>query len=264
MTFGGGQPSGQLSIEILGTRISSSPADAANPARPSLANTLSGGDRSALALAFFLAKVEQDPNLTDTIVVFDDPFHSQDRSRQSRTIERIHRIARRAKQCFVFSHDIEFARAVEAVHGVVSRSFYLDPLTDQPTLQAKDLPMLPSRAYEAKYTLLSRFISEPVGFTDQLINIAVILRTILEEYLHLKFPQRWIEGQDWLGTMIAQIRESTGDDPLINCRDLVDDLTQVNEYSQRFHHRTTGVTADVPNALELVSYAKQTLSNIHK
>jgi wobble nucleotide-excising tRNase len=264
VTFGGGRPSGQLALEILGTRISSSPADAANPARPSLANTLSGGDRSALALAFFLAKVEQEPELANSVIVFDDPFHSQDRSRQSRTIERIHGIARDAKQCFVLSHDLEFARAVATAHGVASRTFYLDPLVDQTTLQAKELPMLPSRAYEQKYTLLDRFISEPAEFTSQLNNVAGTLRTILEEYLQFKFPRHWTEGQDWLGTMIGKISGATGDDPFVNCQDIVDDLTQVNEYSQRFHHRTTGATADVPDARELVTYARQTLSIIHK
>jgi wobble nucleotide-excising tRNase len=137
-------------------------------------------------------------------------------------------------------------------------------LVDQTTLQAKELPMLPSRAYEQKYTLLNRFISEPAEFTSQLNNVAGTLRTILEEYLQLKFPRHWTEGQDWLGTMIGKISGATDDDPFVNCQDIVDDLTQVNEYSQRFHHRTTGATADVPDARELVTYARQTLSIIHK
>jgi wobble nucleotide-excising tRNase len=264
VTFGGGQPSGQLAIEILGQKIASSPDDAANPGRPSLANTLSGGDRSALALAFFLAKVEQEPALADSIVVFDDPFHSQDRSRQSRTIERIHALARAAKQVFVLSHDLDFARAVTPIHGVRTRTYKLDPLTDRTTLECKELDMLPSRAYETKYLLLNDFIANPGKYGNQLNAIAGTLRTILEEYLQLKFPLRWEAGVDWFGTMIGKVRSATGSDPLVACQSLVDDLTQVNEYSQRFHHRTTGATADVPDARELVTYAKQALRIIHR
>lgn len=264
VTFSGGQPSGQLAIEILGQKIAASPADAANPSRPSLANTLSGGDRSALALAFFLAMVEQETDLADCIVVFDDPFHSQDRSRQSRTIERIHALARRAKQVFVLSHDLDFARAVTPIHGVPTRTFKLDPLEDRTTLECKELPMLPSRAYESKYKELTNFIASPASYNNQLNAVAGTLRTILEEYLQLKFPLRWT-GQDyWFGTMIGAIRDAADDDPLVSCQWLLNDLTQVNEYSQRFHHRTTGATADIPDARELVTYAKQALFIIHQ
>jgi wobble nucleotide-excising tRNase len=227
VSFSGGPPSGQLAIEILGQKISSSPADAANPARPSLANTLSGGDRSALALAFFLAKVEQEPQLTDSIIVFDDPFHSQDRSRQNRTIERVHALTRRAKQCFVFSHDLDFARAVTPIHGVRTRTFRLDPLANQTTLECKELEMLPSRAYETKYRLLTDFISNPANYGNQLNAIAGTLRTILEEYLQLKFPLQWEAGADWFGTMIGKIRDATAGNPLISCQTIVEDLSLV-------------------------------------
>lgn len=264
VNFRGGSASGQLAIELHGNQISCKPEDAANPARPSLANTLSGGDRSAFALAFFLATLEQAPDLGDSIVVFDDPFHSQDRSRQSRTVERIHRIARAAKQCFVFSHDLEFARAVVASQHINAKTFVLDPLADRTTLEAKPLPMLPSRAYEQKYALLTDYIARPADFADQLKMVAGTLRIILEEYLQLKFPQRWEEGRDWLGTMIGKIRKATEDDSLVSCQTLVQDLTDVNEYSQRFHHRTTGAAADIPDARELINYARQTLSIIHK
>mgnify|MGYP005853190427 CR=1 FL=1 len=264
VAFGGGQPSGQLAVEILGQKIASSSADAADPARPSLANTLSGGDRSALALAFFLAKVEREPDLGDSIVVFDDPFHSQDRSRQRRTIERIHALARQAKQAFVFSHDLDFARAVTPIHGVRTRTYSLNPLEDRTTLECKELEIIPSRAYENKYALLAAFIAEPENYSDQLNSVAGTLRTILEEYLQLKFPLRWKAGVDWFGTMIGKIRAASGDDPLVCCQRIVGDLTAVNDYSQRFHHRSTGATADVPDARELVTYARQTLSIIHQ
>ena len=124
--------------------------------------------------------------------------------------------------------------------------------------------MLPSRAYETKYKDLTTFIASPVDYNNQLNDIAGTLRPILEEYLHLKFPLRWTDQDYWFGTMIGAIRDATGDDPLVRSQTLLNDLTSVNEYSQRFHHRTTGATADVPDARELVTYAKQTLRIIHQ
>ncbi len=60
--------------------------------RPSFKNTLSAGDRTTLALAFFLAHLERDPNLASRIVVFDDPFTSQDAFRRRQTIHEIKKI----------------------------------------------------------------------------------------------------------------------------------------------------------------------------
>jgi wobble nucleotide-excising tRNase len=263
VTFLGGRPSGQLAIEIQGKKISSSPNDAANPARTSLANTLSGGDRSALALAFFLAVVEQDPDLSESVVVFDDPFHSQDRSRQGRTIEKIHEIVGQAKQCFVFSHDLEFARTVEKLPGVDSRSFFLNSLGEQVAMEAKEFPMLPSRAYEINYKRLSDFRDDLADAAHHPKEIAVTLRIILEEYLRLKFPLDWKEN-DWLGDMIGAIRGAQSGDVLFGCKHLETELAAVNNYSKRFHHRSTGASADVPDARELKSYVEQTLSIISK
>ena len=80
--------------------------------KPSFRNTLSAGDRSTLALAFFLAKLELDPELKNKVVVFDDPLTSQDLSRRTWTQQRICRIAKRAKQVIVLSHEPNFLKLI--------------------------------------------------------------------------------------------------------------------------------------------------------
>lgn len=64
-------------------------------------NTLSAGDRSTLALAFFIAQLERDSKLADTVVLFDDPFTSQDKSRRLRTQHRITKLADTCRQVIV-------------------------------------------------------------------------------------------------------------------------------------------------------------------
>ena len=124
--------------------------------------------------------------------------------------------------------------------------------------------MLPTRAYEIKYRRLTKFSAQPEDFRDHVHEIALLLRTVLEEYLHLKFPEQWRENQDWLGDMIRAIRDAAPGSLLANARPLEGDLSEINEYSQRFHHRTTGQTADIPDLTELQSFAKQTISTISK
>ncbi len=262
VNFRGGRPSGQLAIEIQGARVSSTPESASDPSQTSLANTLSGGDRSALALAYFLARVELDTNASISIVIFDDPYHNQDRSRRQVTIERIHHLTGLSKQCFVFSHDLEFARAVEKRPLTNTKTFILKPLVDPATLESQPLPLLPSQAYENNYHRLHDFSEYPGNHLLHLKEIADTIRVILEEYLRLKFPKSWAEN-DWLGDMIRKIREAQSGSPLFYCQSLVDELSNINSYSQRFHHGASGEIADEPDPRELKTYVDRTLRVIH-
>ena len=214
--FSGGPPSGKLTIEILGTKISTTPEDAKEPRKPSLANTISAGDRSALAIAFFIALVENDPHLADTIVIFDDPFHSQDRSRRNRTIEYIKNIADHCEQCFVLSHELDFARDAARIPNIDIQTFKMDALVDDSILEAGELPLLPGQAYLYDYEKLCLFLQNPTGSPDELKSNGRCMRQSLESYLRHKFPNRWRENV-WLGDMIESIRDSQNGDVLHRC-----------------------------------------------
>jgi wobble nucleotide-excising tRNase len=89
-TYRGGPPS--TSYQIIINQNVVDLGDAGTPHdRPSFKNTLSAGDRSTLALAFFLAQLEQDANRARKIVVFDDPFTSLDSFRRNHTVHQIYR-----------------------------------------------------------------------------------------------------------------------------------------------------------------------------
>lgn len=262
VSFRGGPPSGQLAIELLGQSIASTPEACSDPSCVSIANTLSGGDRSALGLAFFLAKIELDPNIANCIVVFDDPYHNQDRSRRQCTIERVHQIVGTARQCFVLSHDLEFARAVDRRPGTQIRTFYLKPIDSQTNLEAQPLPLLPSQAYEKNYRRLYGFIEAPEAHLDHLKEIADTIRVILEEYIRFKFPVSF-NHNDWLGDIIRKIRDAAEGTPLHLCATLTEELSRLNDYSKRFHHASSGEQADEPEPRELKSYVERTLRVIH-
>ncbi len=68
--YRGKEPAAEYAILINKTPV---PPRADDIAGPSFKNTLSSGDKSVLALALFLATVNTDPHLADTIVVLDDP-----------------------------------------------------------------------------------------------------------------------------------------------------------------------------------------------
>lgn len=262
VNFLGGPPAGELAVEIHGTRVSSTPEDARNPLRPSLANTLSGGDRSALGLAFFVALAERDANIGDTIVAFDDPFHSQDRSRRRRTIECIHRVALASRQCFILSHELDFSREAARIVGAPMNTFLLSTMADHSVLEAGDLPPLPGRAYEQDYAKLTAFLAAPADFAGQLKDVARCIRQTLEGYLRTKFPASW-QDTDWLGDMIRKIREALPGNALLLAAHLVTDLTEVNEWGKRYYHaENDGSAAGEVDPTELKGYVEQTIKII--
>ena len=67
---------------------------------PSFRSTLSAGDRKALALAFFFASLDQDPDLGNKVAVIDDPISSLDDHRSLTTVQEVRRLAGRAGQVF--------------------------------------------------------------------------------------------------------------------------------------------------------------------
>lgn len=69
---------------------------------------MSSGDKSVLELGLFLATVNADPHLAETIVAQDDLFTSMDEFRRTFTVDEINELANRAAQLFAFSHGLSF------------------------------------------------------------------------------------------------------------------------------------------------------------
>jgi wobble nucleotide-excising tRNase len=74
----------------------------------SFKNTLSEGDKSTLAFAFFVAALERIPNLDKQIVVLDDPLSSLDDTRRERTSSILLDLSPKLDQLCVFTHNRDF------------------------------------------------------------------------------------------------------------------------------------------------------------
>ena len=67
--------------------------------------SLSEGDKSALALSFFLSKLNLDPELGQKIIIFDDPISSFDNTRKTILLNELVALGKNAEQLFVLTHD---------------------------------------------------------------------------------------------------------------------------------------------------------------
>ena len=227
------------------------------PGQPSFRNTISSGDRSTLALAFFLAKLEHDPDKASKIVVFDDPFNSQDNFRKDHTVRKIRDCGETCAQVIVFSHDMYFLKRI------------WDRLQEKPAerkcLELRrlglyntaivewDIEAATQSAYKANRQTLTDFYHEGIGKPRDVVQK---IRPILETYTKVLAGDTVAEA-DTIGDLVRKIRASGSEHQLYPLCDELDDL---NIYTRRYHHGENQQAATEPiTDGELHSHVKRTL-----
>ena len=222
--------------------------------RPSFKNTLSSGDRTTLALAFFLAHLKQ--NIAKT-VVFDDPFGSQDAFRRCQTVHEIAKVGQSCAQVIVLSHDTTFLKQVWEKAPAAERVTLT--LADQRAQGTKIMSIDIERACRGRMTAdindLLEYLNSGAGAFHDVIRK---MRIVLETYCWTTYPAYFQSGHDSLGKILQKIRSSETRHP---AHALYDELNQINEYTSKYHHGEdmTNVTSDQIDPSELAGYAKRTL-----
>jgi wobble nucleotide-excising tRNase len=255
--YPGGVPSSSFQIVINGTTVDL--GDAGTPIdTPSFRNTLSSGDKSTLALAFFLAELKHDRDKASRIVIFDDPFNSQDAFRKDHTVEQIKRCGEGCTQVMVLSHDQGFLKRV----------------WDRLVPQASERKCIQMARVGVRNTAISewdiekatqqRFTSDIKSLTDyynagegEPREIVSKLRPVLETYCRNLFPSQFPEA-DMLAAIITKIRTHGSAHGLAA---VVDDVDAINVYTRRYHHGESPQPAtEIINDTELQGFVRKTLS----
>jgi wobble nucleotide-excising tRNase len=247
----------QLSINETHVEL----GDGRTPAdRPSFKNTLSVGDRATLALSFFLAHLERESDLAERIVVFDDPFSSQDAFRRHQTLYEIMRAANGCAQVVVLSHDANFLQQL----------WQKCPTTDRVALQIIYHPATGSKLAlfnlddacrgraRAELDDLLAFRATGAGNLREIIKK---LRVVLETYYRSNFPGAFLP-EDNLGGILQKIRAG-GDQHPANSH--YETLERINDYTANYHHGEdpSGALEPVLDQTELMGYVNTTLKIVN-
>jgi wobble nucleotide-excising tRNase len=253
-TYRGGPPSTSYQIVINQNNVdlgdSTTPAD-----RPSFKNTLSAGDRSTLALAFFLAHLEQDATRANKIVVFDDPFTSMDSFRRNHTVHQIYRSGEMCRQVVVLSHEPMFLKVLwDRIPPADRKTLQLARIgEDNTTIVEWNIERAVQARYRADIETLLRFFSQGDG---ERMDVIQKLRPVLEGYCRNLYPTQFGE-QEMMGTIVGKIREAGAAHPL---HSIVEDLDELNVYCRRYHHaENPGAAMEPIDDAELQDYVRRTL-----
>ena len=241
---GGAGPRSDYSLKIRGCEISLT-----NGAGAGFGNSLSEGDKRSLAFAFFIAKLNQDPDLAHRIVVIDDPMCSLDRSRRTATIRSLKLLVGKCKQLIVLAHDLHFLQSLDdqldSPKSKVAPPRSYCKITTAPnnysTFGALNLANECATQYENDLKLITEFIECTQNLDNN--HVATRLRVLVEASLHRQFPSL-IPRDKTLGALINDIKKSKAPNRLAALHSSVPQLHELNDYAKRFHHSEEGEPAD--------------------
>ena len=228
--YRGKEPS--ASYNILINEVPVSPRSAAGEIdKPSFRNTLSAGDRSTLALALFLAKVNADPKLDETVVVLDDPFTSLDHFRRQFTAIEIRKLCGRALQTIVLSHEKTFLRLLwDKIDQSTISSLALQ--TGAPgitTIAPYDIATETQPRHLTERMKIAEFIE---GEPHDPNYIRTRLRTVCEDFYRKGDPSLFREAAS-LEEIIRILEGAPEEHPY---KGALEDLRDINEYSRSDSH----------------------------
>ena len=254
--FAGGKASSTYQISI--NNVALDLGDSRTPrGTPCFRTALSAGDKSTLALAFFLARLEHDPGIGSKVVVFDDPLSSLDCFRQACTQQQIRNIASKAAQVFVLSHEPMFLQHVfESAEKASMKTVYIVRDGADYVLREWDVVKYCGEAAQKDYFVLRSYLEDGPPDGGDLLPVGRAIRPYLEGHLRNTFPGEFPSGK-WLGDFIQKIRDSGGASPFAGISDKLAELEAVNGYSAPFHHSGPAPAVD---DTELRAYAQRAVT----
>jgi wobble nucleotide-excising tRNase len=254
--FTGGKASSIYKIEI-----NNAPVDLGDsrtkPGVVCFRTALSSGDRSTLALAFFLARLERDPQLSSKLVVFDDPLSSLDCFRSVCTQQEISRVASAAAQVVVMSHDAFFLQSLHSEDGTAKT---LHIVRQAGSHQMKEWNVEDHCASPAHkdFFLLKTFLDVGLPAGSDLTGIARRIRPYVEDYVRHKYPGDFV-GQTTLGKCIEKIKALPASEGAGAFKPKVGELENINDFGSRFMH-SGGTAVAPPSEQELQAFAKRAIA----
>ena len=225
---------------------------------PSFRNTLSSGDRNTLALAFFFASLEQDPNLANKIVVIDDPMTSLDEHRTLRSREEIKAMAARVQQTIVLSHAKAFlCNLWEQADKNITTSIRINRAGGGSEISVWNVRNDSISEHDKRHELVRAYLQ--AADPDRERQVAEALRPILEAFMRVAFPEYFPPGTV-LGRFIGLCESRLGGvNEILSAGDL-GELRALVDYANHFHHDTNPAwqTAAINDA-ELSDFANRTV-----
>ena len=238
---------------------------------PHFGTTLSEGDKRTLAFAFFVARLELDPQaLSELSIVLDDPVSSFDRNRRAQTVRLVTWLAAMSEQLVVLSHDAYFIREVRDALERDKKSLG-GPPTILGILRAKDdfskfgecdIDDICASEYYRHHQDVRHYVAG--NYQGHIGDVAKALRPLLEGYFHRRYPGL-LPKRCMFGAVIGEIEKAAAGSPVSYWQPKLKELRELNDFASRFHHDTDAAmeVAAITDG-QLKPYAERVLELVYR
>lgn len=228
----------------------------------SLRHTLSEGEKNALALSLFFARLDMTRDLSKTIVVFDDPITSMDAHRRRTTLNKLTKVAQKAKQFFILSHDMNFIRDFMS-ENQDSLSLKISNDGETSYFELFDVVEATLTGISKDMLVINDYINHFESSKYSNRDVVRCIRPVLEGFFRIKFLGS-ISKKEWLGDIIKKIREAKVGEDFYYPDEVYEELSEINSYSSVYHHSNPDCLEVPLNNYELKNYCERTLRLIRK
>lgn len=226
---------------------------------PSFRNTLSAGDRNALALAFFFASLDQDPLQAQKVVVIDDPMTSLDEHRSLTTVQEMRRLLGRVAQVIVLSHSKPFLCGLwEGANATDRSAIRVARAAAGSTLATWDVRQDCITEHDRRHELVVRYLQAANPAEER--AVAAALRCILEAFARVAYPATFQPG-GLLGQFLGICEQRVNTPTQILSQADITELRALLDYANLFHHDSNPAWAtQAINDQALTHFAQRTLA----
>lgn len=252
-----GRPSTNYALKVNGIDVSITQNQSGQPC---FKNILSAGDRNTLALAFFFSTLVLDPNLSNCVVVIDDPVSSLDEGRSIATATEIRDLIAKSHQVIVLSHSKSLLCTIWS-HANPNECATLELRRSQngSSFELWNINEAATTEYDRRHEMLRKYAS---GEKIALRDVAQSIRPLLEGFLRIACNEEFSPGT-LLGNFIVNARNRLANsNPIMNKSD-IDELDLLKDYSNRFHHDTNpswDTEISNINDTQLLGFVQRTLA----
>lgn len=263
--YQGGTANARFSLEVNEQTIGIGNA-VTEVGEQSFRNLLSEGDKTTLAFAFFYARVNEVDDLSNRLIVIDDPISSLDVHRRNATRNATLDLADRARQTIVFSHSPHFLGSLlgEYDQDVDSRLLQIrktgDKTSKLTSWSEDELEYKIEDPYFKHFRSLVAFANKREGDPSSVANS---IRHVLEGNLRRRFPDEYARKDGSVGAFIGLVENADDDNPLADLQGTgyFDELKTISssDYCHNPHHDDAPFLPEPINETELATWANRTV-----
>jgi len=231
-TFSGRKTNTNYCLEINNEMIPLGTAETTD--RPSFRTTLSSGEKSSLAFAFFITQIERLSNLEKRLIIIDDPVTGVDEDRKECIRDEIVALNNKVKQIVVLSYDPFFLNLVkENIHKSNLKTLCIVRNNGTSTIIDWKIEDSIKSQYFRDCEKLQNYLVHGGDLKD-FRDVARAIRPVLEGNLRIRYPFVF-QDEQWLGNFIKLAEQDSTDD-FSTLKPHLLELNEINDFSKKFHH----------------------------